>query len=308
MSIATAPLRIDRIISSVMSFGARAPGTRADPITTSASRTRCSSVSRSDISVMIRPLWIWSMNRSRSRFVSTTITSASMPAPIHAAFDPAIPAPTTHPAPQTPAAPLLLLQETRGDVGRHPARDLAHRRKQGQAAVGQLHGLVRDRRDLPLGQRLRELPAGRQVEVGEQDLALAQVLELRRDRLLHLHDHVGARPDLGRGSDDLGTGALVTLLRDARAGARAVLDEDLVPRRGELASALGRQRDAVLVVLDLSGDPDDHGLALPTSGMREAYPTRRRRRSCLRPTRPRTRARCPTRPTTWYAMLTSPLR
>ena len=61
MSIATAPARIDRIISFVMSLGARAPGTSTDPITTSASRTRCSSVSRSDINVMILPLWIWSM-------------------------------------------------------------------------------------------------------------------------------------------------------------------------------------------------------------------------------------------------------
>src|SRR6185503_19075590 len=138
--------------------------------------------------------------------------------------------------------------------------------------------------------------ARREVEIREEDLSLAQVLELRGDRLLDLHDHVGAGPDLGRRGDDLGAGTLVALLRDARSRSRAVLDQDLVSRRGELASALGRQRDPVLVVLDLFGDPDDHGLALPTSGTREAYPTRRRRRNGLRPIRPRTRARYPVPP------------
>ena len=55
------PGRIDATISSDTSLGAFAPGTRTVPIRTSASATRCSSVSWSDISVMIRPLWIWSM-------------------------------------------------------------------------------------------------------------------------------------------------------------------------------------------------------------------------------------------------------
>src|SRR4030095_4084583 len=78
--------------------------------------------------------------------------------------------------------------------------------------------------------------------------------------------HVGARPDLRGRPNDLGTGTLVALLRDAGAGSGAVLDEDLVARGGELARTLGRQRNPVLVVLDLLRDPDDHGLALPRSG------------------------------------------
>src|SRR5436190_904083 len=95
MSMITEPGRIERTICRVTSFGARAPGISTVPITTSVSRTRCSSVSRSDMSVMIRPLWIWSMYRSLSRLLSRTTTSASMPAAIQDAVDPAIPAPST---------------------------------------------------------------------------------------------------------------------------------------------------------------------------------------------------------------------
>ena len=55
---------------------------------------------------MIRPWWIWSTQRSRSRFLSRSTTSASMPAAIHAAFQPTLPAPsTTTRAGRTPGAP-----------------------------------------------------------------------------------------------------------------------------------------------------------------------------------------------------------
>ncbi len=54
----------------------------------------------------MRPRCIWSMYRSRSRLRSMTTTSASMPAAIHAAFMPAIPAPRTRTlAGRTPETP-----------------------------------------------------------------------------------------------------------------------------------------------------------------------------------------------------------
>ena len=55
MSTITDPGRIEATISSDTITGAFAPGSRTLPITASASRTRCSSVSRSDISVTILP-------------------------------------------------------------------------------------------------------------------------------------------------------------------------------------------------------------------------------------------------------------
>ena len=167
MSTTTAPARIAATISFGHELGGAGRPARAP--TRSRGRPRAPAArasSRSDISVMIRPLWIWSTNRSRSRFLSTTMTSASMPAAIQAAFEPAIPAPSTttfagaHPGAPRRSGPRgrpSPSPEVRADVRRHPARDLAHRRQQRQAAVRQLHGLVRDRRDLALDQRLREL-------------------------------------------------------------------------------------------------------------------------------------------------------
>src|SRR5688572_20209329 len=111
------------------------------------------------------------------------------------------------------------------------------------------------------------------MQVGEQDLALSEPAVLLGYRLLDLHDHVRARPDLLGGGDDLGAGPHVPLLRDAGAGPGALFNQDLLSRAHELVDALGRRGDPVLVVLDLFGDPDDHAGA-PARGslFREAYP------------------------------------
>ena len=72
------------------------------------------------------------------------------------------------------------LQVVGGGLHGHPARDLAHRREQRQLAVGGLHGLVRDRVDAPLEQELGEPAVGGEVQVGEQLLAVAEAVVLRR--------------------------------------------------------------------------------------------------------------------------------
>ena len=180
------------------------------------------------------------MNRSRSRFVSTTMTSASMPAAIHAAFEPAMPAPSTNTlAGRTPETPPIRIPRppysfsnrcaaTCGAI--RPAISLigasSGRRPSGSCTVSYATAATFRSTSAWVSSWL-----GREVEVREQDLTLAQVLELRGDRLLDLHDHVGARPDLGRRRDDLGAGALVALLGDARTRSGAVLDQDLVPGR-----------------------------------------------------------------------------
>ena len=94
-STMTAPGRIERTIASVTTTGARPPGTSTAPMTRSASATARSTARRLLASVMIRPLWIWSTQRSRSRLRSKSRTSASMPCAIHAAFHPTLPAPIT---------------------------------------------------------------------------------------------------------------------------------------------------------------------------------------------------------------------
>src|SRR5437660_760695 len=95
MSTITEPGFMVRTMSSVTMVGARPPGTRTAPMTRSASATARSTAPRLDARVMIRPLWIWSTKRSRSRLRSSRRTSACMPWAIHAAFQPTLPAPST---------------------------------------------------------------------------------------------------------------------------------------------------------------------------------------------------------------------
>ena len=78
------------------------------------------------------------------------------------------------------------------------------------------------------------------------------------DRLLHLHQQVGAAPDLGGVRHDHGAGGGIVLVVDARARPCAGLHEHLVPAARELIDAGRRDGDAVLVVLDLGGDADAH--------------------------------------------------
>src|SRR3546814_4714317 len=72
-----------------------------------------------------------------------------------------------------------------------------------------------------LGEPLRLRQVGREVEVGEEDLALAQAGDLGRLRLLHLHHHLRLGKDVGRGADDLGTGGVVVVIGAADALARS---------------------------------------------------------------------------------------
>ena len=76
-----------------------------------------------------------------------------------------------HAAQQHAAPAVLLLQATRADVRRHAAGDLRHRREQRQRALRAGHGLVGDRGHARRHQVLGLLAVGREMQVGEQDLA-----------------------------------------------------------------------------------------------------------------------------------------
>ena len=145
----------------------------------------------------------------------------------------------------------------------HPTGHLAHRGEQRKRVVGQTYGLIGDGR-VPGGQQ--RFGAGRdggQVQVGEEDLTLAEpeARVLLLDRFLHPEDHVGLGPhlhrvvhDLGPGGDELGVG-----YRGADSGASFDIDD--VAGSGELAHAGRGDCHPVLVRLDLLGDPDDHQCA-----------------------------------------------
>ena len=114
---------------------------------------------------------------------------------------------------------------------------------------------------------LGEFGLGGEVEVGEEDQALAEAVVLGLDGFLDLHDHVGAGPDVVGVGDDLGAGDGVFLVGDARAQACAALHQDGVAVGAELVDAGGGDGDAEFVVLDLFGDTDDHLWAPSLAGL-----------------------------------------
>ena len=96
------------------------------------------------------------------------------------------------------------------------------------------------------------------MQIGEEDLALAQLDPFAGLRLLDLHDHVAGRKDLGRGVGDDGAGLAVGLVGRPDAGARIGLDDDAVAGRDILADSAGGEADAVFVDLDFLGNSDAH--------------------------------------------------
>ena len=69
---------------------------------------------------------------------------------------------------------------------------------------------------------------GREVEIREDDLALADFLDLFLLRLLHLHDHVCPGEDFVGAFDQFGAGVLIFAIRQAGTGAGARFDEHLM--------------------------------------------------------------------------------
>jgi hypothetical protein len=87
-------------------------------------------------------------------------------------------------------------------------------------------------------------------------VARLQQRHLGRLRLLDLDDHVGlAEHRLGVRHDPRPLRRVVAVL-DRRADARAALDHDVMAVLVQLADPRGRQRDAVLIGLDLGGNAD----------------------------------------------------
>ncbi len=125
-----------------------------------------------------------------------------------------------HAAHQHSAATALAHQVVGAALRREPAGDLAIGASSGSARR-RLHRLVGDRRDALLDQRVRALAGRRQVQVGEEGLALPHPVELLADRLLDLEDEVAARPSIVGGrkitapADDEG------VVGDAGAGSSA---------------------------------------------------------------------------------------
>jgi len=121
----------------------------------------------------------------------------------------------------------VTLQVMGADLRRHPPGHLRHRGQQRQRPVGQLDGLVGDGRDPRVEQRVGAFQGCGKVQVGEQDLALAQPVILLGDGLLDLEDQLGLLPHVLDRRERRAL-ARVLLVADAAAEAGAVLDQHAV--------------------------------------------------------------------------------
>src|SRR3954451_14904664 len=157
------------------------------------------------------------------------------------------------PAQQDPPAAERFLQHEGARLCRDLPRDLAHRREQREAPLGVLDGLVGDAGRTGLAESSRQIGRRGQVQVRKQGHARTKPLHLLGLRFLDPQDELGLAPDLVE-RDDPGALRLVVGIADRAALAGALLNQNLVAVLGELASSDGRQRDAVLVVLDLGGN------------------------------------------------------
>ncbi len=181
-----------------------------------------------------------------------------------------------HAAEQDAAPAERLLEHEGAGLGGDLAGDLAHRRQQRQPPVRVLDRLVGDAGRAGPRRGPGLLGVRREVQVGEEHLAGAQHLDLRRLRLLDLEDHLGLAEDRRRVGRDPRALGLVVGVGDRAALPGAGLDQDLVPVLGQLAHADRGDRDPVLVGLDLGRDADPHS---PLPVCREAHATSSRARS-----------------------------
>ncbi len=167
-------------------------------------------------------------------------------------------------AAQKHAAPAVgLLERPGADLRREAPGHLGHRRQKRKAAVAVGHGLVGDAGGARGQEVARLVRVGGKVQVGEQDLALAQALALDGLRFLHLHDHLGGGEDLfGRGQDPRAGGDVIGV-GEARAQPGPGFDQHLMAVGHRLARGMGRHADPELLRLDLLRTADLHGGILP---------------------------------------------
>ena len=114
-------------------------------------------------------------------------------------------------------------------LDRHAPGHFAHGSEQGQGAIVLLNGFIGDADRAAVHQGPGQVLAGRQVQVGKEDLAPAQQRVFRGLRLLDMHDHIGPAIDLLRGVNDLRPVGHVFLVGEGGADAAVFFHQDFVP-------------------------------------------------------------------------------
>ena len=142
---------------------------------------------------------------------------------------------------------------------RHAARYLRHRDQQRQRTVGAFDGLIgaADRPAVDHGPR--EGFAAGKMEIGEDQLVAADELVLGSDGLLDLDNHFGPGIDLFDRGEHLSPHTYIIIIGKTAVYTGRSLHINLVAPLHELLSARRGKSNAILIVLDLFWNTDNHG-------------------------------------------------
>ena len=165
-----------------------------------------------------------------------------------------------HTAQQNATPAIRLLQRPGPNLGCQPPRHFRHRGQQGQAATIIGDGFIGDTGDAAGQQVARLVRIGRKMQIGEQDLPVAQTLAFNGLRFLDLDDHVRRRKNLFRRGDDLCADSQVIGVGKSGTGAGIGLDHHRMAVGHRLARGIGGDADAVFLRLDLFRATDLHGV------------------------------------------------
>src|SRR5713226_8203471 len=105
------------------------------------------------------------------------------------------------------------------------------------------------------------------MQIGEDNLALAQLGPFASLGFLDLHDHIGASENLGGGVGDDSSRLAVGLIGRSDSCTRIGLDDDAVACSYILTRRARCEANAVLVDFDLLWHSDAHCWALPFQAM-----------------------------------------
>src|SRR5207342_2938805 len=133
-----------------------------------------------------------------------------------------------------------------------------HRCQQRQVAVGEFDSLERNAGEADVEELLRQDWLGRQVQVAEQEVVLAQVLQVAGDRLLHLHDQLALLIQRGGIGSDVHPELGVLLVLETALQARALLQPHFVATLDKVTGGGRHESDATLEGLGFLGYTDAH--------------------------------------------------
>ena len=96
------------------------------------------------------------------------------------------------------------------------------------------------------------------MKIGEEHLALTHQGIFRCNWLFDLQDHLGTSPYFLRGIEYLCSCYSIGIVRDGRTEPCTLLDDDFMPVVDEFLHTGGSDRNAILMVLDLFWNTNEH--------------------------------------------------